>query len=277
MRSNRWLTVAVSAALAAITLSTPAARGDEPAPREGQLRGILSALNRNGDAWARHGTEWLLQREYVAHMLFLETDPRGGTGGGGWYRASQGRHGWEWLRQRCDRNGDGVVTLEEFAGPREWFEALDKDRDGVLTKDDFDWAADSAIVRASARVRPLFETIDRDASGRVTLEEWNQWFEALGGGKGYVSQDDLIPLFLERAAPKRPPMPPANAPISKTRLAVICAYLSGDVGSLSEGPAVGEKAPQFSLRTVDGKRRVSFPSGPERRDKPLVLIFGSFT
>ena len=44
-----------------------------------------------------------------------------------WYRPSQSRYDWEWLRRRCDRDSDGAVTLQEFGGPREWFEALDRD------------------------------------------------------------------------------------------------------------------------------------------------------
>ena len=61
----------------------------------------------------------------------------------------------------------------------------------------------------------------------------------------------------------------------KTRLAIVSSYLSGDVGSLSEGPAVGEKAPVFSALAVGGKDRITFPNRESRR--PVVLIFGSFT
>ena len=270
MRSNRcFISVALFAGLVSLSAPNAGSCGDAEAPRPGQLRGVLATLNRSGDTWTQQGSEWLLKREYIAHLLFMETDPRGGTGGGGWYRPSQGRYGWEWLRERCDKNGDGTITLEEFGGPREWFEALDKDRDGVLTRDDFDWSADSPIVRATARVKPLFEKIDRDASGRITPEEWKLWFDALGGGKGYLSQDDLIPLFLEKAprgkAPATPPTPVTrtNAPISKARLSVVCSYLSCVVGSLSEGPAVNERAARhFSLRAVDGKSQISLSAAP---------------
>jgi hypothetical protein len=63
---------------------------------------------------------------------------------------------------------------------------------------------------------------------------------------------------------------------------VVCSFISGDVGSASEGPAVNEKAPSFALLDADGKNPVSLSQekigrSPAGRDRPLVLIFGSFT
>ena len=59
------------------------------------------------------------------------------------------------------------------------------------------------------------------------------------------------------------------------RLPVLCAYVSGDVGSPSEGPALGGPAPYFTLTTADGTGKLDL--GRHRGEKPLVLIFGSFT
>ena len=59
------------------------------------------------------------------------------------------------------------------------------------------------------------------------------------------------------------------------RFQVICAYLAGDVGPITEGPALNATAPDFQLATVDGKGKLSL-SG-HRGKKPLVLTFGSFT
>ncbi|HSQ55156.1 MAG TPA: EF-hand domain-containing protein, partial [Gemmata sp.] len=167
--------------------------------RPGQLKRVLSRINTDGEATARQGIGWLLKREYVSHLLFVATDPRGGTGGGGWYRPSESRYSWEWLSKRCDRDGDGAISLAEFGGSREWFDALDKDRDGSLTRDDFNWASDSPLVKTTSRIKPLFAEIDRDASGRITPDEWKEWFETLSRGKGYLSHDDFIPLLLEKS------------------------------------------------------------------------------
>jgi hypothetical protein len=277
MKSNQgFVLVVVLSGCLGLGLPTAGSCADEETPRPGQLRGILSALKQDGDFWAHQGADWLMQREYIAHLLFLTTDPRGGTSGGGWYRASQGRYSWDWLRQRYDKDGDGAIALAEFGGQREWFEALDKDRDGVLTKDDFDWAADSPLSKANSKAKSLFDRIDRDGNGKGSPEEWKLWFDSLTGGKGYLSQDDLIPLFQENKGLRgKGPAIPTKTPSPQTRLAVVCSYVSGDVGSLSEGPAVGEKAPSFSVRTVDGKNTLSLVKN--RDPKPLVLIFGSFT
>jgi peroxiredoxin len=49
----------------------------------------------------------------------------------------------------------------------------------------------------------------------------------------------------------------------------------GEIGSLFEGPAVGQVAPDFTLRTSDGEKTVTLSQF--RGKKPVVLVFGSFT
>ncbi len=50
--------------------------------------------------------------------------------------------------------------------------------------------------------------------------------------------------------------------------------LDGDIGSPFEGPGIGQKAPDFRLKTHDGKREIGLA---DLRGKPTVLVFGSFT
>ena len=50
---------------------------------------------------------------------------------------------------------------------------------------------------------------------------------------------------------------------------------TGELGSPYEGPEVGALAPNFTLKTQDGKQAISL--GQYRNKKPVVLIFGSFT
>ena len=47
---------------------------------------------------------------------------------------------WDVVRRREDANADGSVTRAEFQGPPPLFNRLDRNRDGVLTKDDFEAA-----------------------------------------------------------------------------------------------------------------------------------------
>lgn len=273
MIKNSWALLSVLAGVGGALLLRPApCRGQEPS-QPGQLTRVLAGLQENGQGWSRQGLTWLLEREAVTHLTFMATDARGGTGGGGWYRPSQSRYGWEWLRRRLDKDGDGAVSFEEFSGPREWFEALDKNGDGQLTVEDFEWYGDSALARASAKTRPLFSQIDQDGNGQITADEWKRWFDKLSRAKGYVALDDLLPLFMERNMPRgrRGAKPPSLG----NPLAILCSYISGDVGSPSEGPALGAAAPYFTLATTEGKEKLDLSRHKGKR--PLVLIFGSFT
>ncbi len=272
MSTNGRASVAVLAGLAgALLLPASACHGQEPA-RPGRLTQLLVEVQNKGKPRAEQALTWLLEREAVGHLMFMAADPRGGTGGGGWYRPSKSRYDWEWLRKRLGKGQDEAVSLAEFKGPREWFEALDKNGDGQLTPEDFDWYGESPQARASAKAKPLFSQIDRDGNGQITATEWKLWFDSLSGAKGYIGQDDLLPLFMDKKA-SRPAG--AKSPTFADRLPILCSYIAGDVGSMTEGPALNEKAPYFTLMTTDGKEKLDLSR--HRGQKPLVLIFGSFT
>ena len=48
------------------------------------------------------------------------------------------RFTFDQIRAREDANGDGRVPREEFEGPPPLFDRLDRNHDGVLTKEDLD-------------------------------------------------------------------------------------------------------------------------------------------
>jgi thiol-disulfide isomerase/thioredoxin len=50
---------------------------------------------------------------------------------------------------------------------------------------------------------------------------------------------------------------------------------AGEIGSIQEGPRVGETAPDFTLKSIDGKETVQLSK--EIGKRPVVLVFGNFT
>jgi hypothetical protein len=75
-------------------------------------------------------------------------------------------------------------------------------------------------------------------------------------------------------------MPPTDPPRrggggGPTKETLIRGLFRQEIGSLQPGPALGESAPDFTLKTNDGDRELTLSKlvGP----KPVVLVFGNFT
>jgi hypothetical protein len=193
----------------------------------------------------------------------------------GWFHPAQSRYGWDWLRAR-DRDGDRAIAPEELGGPPESFRRLDRDRDGAIVAEDLDWSPDSAYVRRQAASRRRFLMMDTNSNGRVSQLEWDAFFARAAEGKGGLAPEDL-----DQALDPTPPAPPRSArprPAAgggPSRWTLLTGLFKGELGSRFEGPSVGDLAPDFTLRTNDGKREVTLSKF--RGDRPVVLIFGSFT
>lgn len=194
--------------------------------------------------------------------------------GSGWFGPSESAYGWDWLAARFDADRDGAITPKEFPGPADLFLRLDRDGDGKLTRADFDWSPRSPIVQRERLADMLFRRADRNLNGRVTADEWQELFQQAAGKKGSLTPEDLRRILFP---------PPAARPVTKktpaqegpSRWTMLRGLLTGEIGSFCEGPALGDQAPAFSLRTHDGKRVVSLADFRDKR--PVVLIFGSFT
>jgi hypothetical protein len=187
----------------------------------------------------------------------------------GWFHPSQGRYDWKWLAARHGKDADGKITAEEFAGPPDLFERLDRDGDGKITAADFDWTERSPYLRQLMQAGSTLRTLGADNGGKITHEDWEQTFRRLSKGKGFITPEDLRAAMFPPAEPAKGP-PPAGP----TPLVLFKGLLDGDLGSPFEGPKVGQRAPEFRLKTPDGSREISLS---ELRGKPVVLIFGSFT
>jgi len=191
--------------------------------------------------------------------------------GEGWFHDGQSRYGPLWLAARYDANHDNTVTRAEFAGSDELYKRLDRDRDGILTIDDFDWSEQSPFLRAASQSTRPFFFIDSNSNGRVSRAEWDAFFVRISQGKEYVTPEDFRMAFL----PPRERPQPGQSKDEPTPLVLISGLLKGELGSMFEGPRIDQPAPPFSLQTQDGKQRIALSD--YRDKKPLVLIFGSFT
>jgi hypothetical protein len=193
--------------------------------------------------------------------------------GGGWFHPSQSRYGWEWLAARAGVPTDGKIDQKAFPGPAEAFQRLDRNRDGQLTADDFDWSDRSSFARQSMPATQWFRMADLNSNGRISQEEWLALFKRAARGKDYLTADDLREAF-----PTMPParqVPAGRNPDMPPPLLLLQRFFTGELGSFQEGPAVGEKAPDFTLKTYDGRATVRLAGLVGT--KPVVLVFGSFT
>lgn len=195
----------------------------------------------------------------------------------GWFHPAQSLYGWDWLAGRFDRNNDGFLSADELEGSGRLFRALDRDHNEAITPEDLDWSPSSPYLRSRAQARRHFSMMDRNGNGRISPEEWARAFEQASKGKDFLTQDDLADLlYPAQAAPvvakKEEKAPEPQGP---SRLTLLKGLFSGEIGSITEGPGLGEEAPDFTLETHDKSKRISLSD--YRGKKPVVLIFGSFT
>ncbi len=232
-----------------------------PVAGGGEAAEVAAALQ---EAWPDH-PEWVDMLTAI-----LSDEPMTATYG--WFRTAvaQTRFDWPAARKRYDRDGNGQVARAEFPGSDADFARLDRNHDKSLTAADFDFST-SALAPAPGAM--VFQRLDRDGSGKVTRDELDAFFEATdSGGQGFLSLADLQESFTPPPASARPSSPAAGRPSKAT---LVRGLFRQEIGSLQPGPKLDESAPDFTLKTNDGKAEVTLSKlvGP----KPVVLVFGSFT
>ncbi len=254
--------LAASLALAtSVAAQEPSRRSGQPAqPSGGDSAEVIKALN---ESWPEHP-------EWVDMLVGILNDEPMSTNFG-WFRTAvaQTRFDWTATRKRYDRDNDGRIARAEFPGGDADFARLDRDHDKALTAADFDFSGSSL---ASSPGSMLFMRADADGNGKVTREELDAfWKNADQGGLGFLSLSDLQELFAP--PPARPPSGSASGRPSKATL--VRGLFSQEIGSLEPGPKLDESAPDFTLKTNDGKAEITLSKLVGA--KPVVLVFGSFT
>jgi AhpC/TSA family/EF hand len=190
--------------------------------------------------------------------------------GFGWFGPAQTRYTWDRLKV-LDKNQDGRITPDEFSGPAELFQALDRDGDGAITPDDLDWSDDSTYARQLAEAQQLLRRADADGNKKVSREEWDKLFSEIARTKKELDAEDLRRLLFPPrrggASAGMSGMPPKEV--------LLYGLLTGEIGSGAEGPKLNAPAPDFTLKSPDGKTTITLSDFKGK--KPVVLVFGSFT
>jgi thiol-disulfide isomerase/thioredoxin len=256
---------AVLACAATLAALPPTLRADDPKPPAGTDAGSAERLARAlAEAWPDR-PEW----------LDMYTDILNGSQLGpndGWFRRAkaQTRFDWESTRKRLDRDGNGTISAAEFPGPKADFARLDRDHSGALSREDFDFAQHALAASPGAM---LFYRADRDGNGKVTRDELDALFQQSDSDSaGFLSLAELQDLL---RAPTAPPAAADRARGGPSKETLVRGLFRQEIGSLQPGPALGETAPDFTLKTQDGTKEISLSKlvGP----KPVVLVFGNFT
>lgn len=188
--------------------------------------------------------------------------------GEGWFGPAQSRYSWEWFAKRHEIEPKDAISADQFRGPAEYFTRLDRNKDGRVAADDFDWSDRNPFVQQSMMVSRLFRRFDQSGDGRVSRDELLTFFDRVSQGKDSFKGEDLRDALI--GGPSG--FSPGDAPSSQV---LVRGLFRGEIGSLQEGPKVDEPAPDFRLTTHDGNRTVRLSE--QFGSKPIVLVFGNFT
>jgi hypothetical protein len=255
-----------------------AARPDVPAQNAGTKKGVppldAKAL---ADPKAAAAAAALLESAYEGQtppegVRMLAAVLRGSHmgPGEGWFGPAQSRYSWKWLAERCGVDPvKGEIRRGRFRGPETLFARLDRDKNGVIAPDDFDWSDRSRYVQMSYMANRLFRKLNLEGNGRLTKDDLLQFFDKAAQGKDHISADDFRDALLGGLFAR---YEPSDMP---SQAVLIRGLFAGELGSMNEGPKVNDPAPDFTLKTADGKETIHLAK--RLGTKPMILVFGSFT
>ena len=271
-----WIRLLGVSLLATASLATLTAAADPPAGGTGAVKlpkldpDALSDPKEASRAVAMLEKEYPEPRPEAVRMLVAILKGSQLNGTDGWFGPAETRYTWKWL---ADRHAvdvkTGAITRDAFRGPAALFDALDRDGDGKLVAADLDWSDRSPYVMQANMLNRLFRRLDASCDGRLTREELDELFKRVAGGKDHFTADDFRRAMIPRGPAGFAPGDGPSVPV------LVKGLYAGEIGSIQEGPKVGAPAPDFTLKTVDGKETVRLSKVVGK--KPVVLVFGNFT
>jgi hypothetical protein len=259
---------------AAFTLLALVAGGTRAQPEDSSTKKEKSAADERAEEAAR-AAKWLQSAfrgqttPEAAQMLIAIARGSQLGPGEGWFHPGQSRYGWRWLAEKHGILPSEAIPRTKFLGSETLFARLDRNKDGRLRFDDFDWSDRTAYASQMAIVGFWFDRINKAEDGRLTREEWLKFFDEAAKGKDHLIVDNLREGLLNRL-PKR-----MSAPEGPTPEVLVRGLFRGEIGSMNEGPKLNDPAPDFTLKTRDGKERIHLSELFGK--KPIVLVFGNFT
>ncbi|MFM7076566.1 MAG: deiodinase family protein [Planctomycetaceae bacterium] len=252
-RVGRLLLLGLAAAVA------PLARAEGP-PEASPAAGFAEYLKTAyGDQTPPEGARMLMAILHGSRM----------GPGEGWFGPAQTRYSWPWLAERLGADPKAGIPRDRFGGPEDLFAVLDRNRDGVIQPTDLDWSDTNPYVQLSSALNRIFRRLDADGSGVMSRDDWQQLFDGAAGADGAMTAEEFAGALLKGEGGG---FTPGDAPTTDTLLKGLFA---GEIGSMEEGPNVGDPAPVFRLRAVRGEGSVAVDD--LLGEKPLVLVFGNFT
>jgi thiol-disulfide isomerase/thioredoxin len=257
----------------AAVLSASAA---EPLPGTPKLPPGFSIENMADPKEAAQAADWI-EKEYgdkptessrmlVALLRGLKAD-----GSNGWFGPAESRYTWAWLAERSGFHAKTpAIGKANFKGPDTLFDKLDRDGDGRIMPQDLDWSDRNPYVMQAAMITRLFRRMDGNTDGELTSAELDAFHKRVGNGKDAITAEDLRNAMIPRGPGGFSPGDGASVPV------LLKGFFTSEIGSLQDGPKVGDAAPDFKLGFVKDDGSLTFHSLTAKK-KPTVLILGNFT
>jgi len=108
------------------------------------------------------------------------------------------------MMQNPDKNGDGKISKDEFAGPAEVFTTLDKNKDGFIDQNEKPAAPMGHSIKGEAKSGAMIQNRDKNGDGKLSKDEFAgpaEVFTTLDKNKdGFIDQNEkpAAPMSKER-------------------------------------------------------------------------------